>query len=148
MQSYCIICVQVRCMMLNCNCATGVASQATHSSFWPRWISVEEQIPEGKHSFHFTGLQVIPFQEYTYCVTANTPYGQIDLKLTVNFTELQGGLKCDSIIQSVNGSSYSYSAEGYHKSKTNVWKCDRFIHTYRTSSSDKSQRSDTVQSRV
>ena len=78
---------------------------------------MEEQIPEGKHSFHFTGLQVIPFQEYTYCVTANTPYGQIDLKLTVNFTELQGGLKCDSVIKSVNGSSYSYSAEGYHKLK-------------------------------
>ena len=30
-----------------------------------------------------------------YCVTANLLRGQIGLKLTLNFTELQGGLKCD-----------------------------------------------------
>ena len=53
----------------------------------------EEEIPGGNHSFRFTGLQLIPLQEYTYCVTANTPYGQIGLKLTANFTELQGELE-------------------------------------------------------
>ena len=55
----------------------------------------EDEIPGTSQSFHFTGLQLILLQEYTYCVTANLVHGQIDLKLTVNFTELQGGLaKC------------------------------------------------------
>ena len=56
-----------------------------------------EEIPGASNSYYFTGLQLIPLQEYTYCVTANISYDQIDLKLTVNFTELQGGLKCDTI---------------------------------------------------
>ena len=55
----------------------------------------EDEIPGSSQSFHFTGIQLIPLQEYTYCVTANLVHGQIGLKLTVNFTELQGGLaKC------------------------------------------------------
>ena len=57
----------------------------------------EEQIPGENNSHYFTGLQLIPFQEYTYCVTANLLHGQV-LKLTVNFTELQGGLTCDIVI--------------------------------------------------
>ena len=61
----------------------------------PNGSQWEEQIPGGNHSFHFTGLQLIPLQEYMYCVTANLLRGQIGLKLTVNFTELQGGLKYD-----------------------------------------------------
>ena len=56
----------------------------------------EEEIPGRSQSFHFTGLQLIPFQEYTYCVTANLLHGEISLKLTANFTKLQGGLKCDT----------------------------------------------------
>ena len=61
----------------------------------PNGSQWEEQIPGSSHSFHFTGLQLIPFQEYMYCVTANLLRGQIGLKLTLNFNELQGGLKCD-----------------------------------------------------
>ena len=71
-----------------------------------------EQIPGGNQSFHFTGLQVIPLQEYTYCVTANLPYDQIGLELSVNFTKLQGGLKRHYDAISVYGSSYSCTAEG------------------------------------
>ena len=51
----------------------------------------EEQIPGSNHSFRFTGIQLIPFQQYMYCVTANLLHDQIDLKLTVSFTEPQGG---------------------------------------------------------
>ena len=63
-----------------------------------------EEIPGSNHSFRFTGIQLIPFQEYTYRVTANLLLGQIDLKLTVNFTEPQGGLKYDKVITMLNQS--------------------------------------------
>ena len=66
--------------------------------FGPDGSQCDEQIPGSNHSFHFTGLQLIPLQGHTYCVTAKFFYDQIDLKLTVNFTELQGGLKFDSIV--------------------------------------------------
>ena len=56
----------------------------------PNGSQWEVQIPGSNHSLNFTGLQLIPFEEYTYCVTANLLRGQIDLKLTANFTELQG----------------------------------------------------------
>ena len=59
----------------------------------PNGSQWEEEIPGSNHSFRFTGLQLIPFQEYTYCVTANL-HGQIGLKLTLNFNEVQGELKC------------------------------------------------------
>ena len=59
----------------------------------PNGSQWEEQISGSNHSFNFTGLQLIPFQEYTYCVTANLLHGQIGPKLCVNFTELQGGIK-------------------------------------------------------
>ena len=59
----------------------------------PNGSQWEVQIPGSNHSFRFTGIQLIPFQEYTYCVTANLLHGQIGLKLTVNFTEPQGRLK-------------------------------------------------------
>ena len=52
----------------------------------------EEQIPGGNHSFRFTGLQLIPLQEYTYYVTANLLRGQIDpIKQTIT-VELLGEL--------------------------------------------------------
>ena len=57
-----------------------------------------EEIPAANNSYYFTGLQLTPLQDYTYCVTANLLHGQVDLKLTVNFTELQGGLTCDIVI--------------------------------------------------
>ena len=65
--------------------------------FGPNGSLWEEQIPGGNESYYFTGLQLISFQEYTYYVTDHLSYDQIDLKLTVNFTELQGGLKRDTI---------------------------------------------------
>ena len=58
----------------------------------PNGSQWEEPIPESNHSFRFTGIQLIPFQEYTYCVTANLLRGQI-VELTANFIELQGGFK-------------------------------------------------------
>ena len=61
----------------------------------PNGSQWEEKIPGNRHSYHFTEIQLLPLQEYTYCVAANLLRGQIDLRLTVNFTELQGGLKCD-----------------------------------------------------
>ena len=64
----------------------------------------EEEIPGSSHSLNFTGLQLIPFQEYTYRVTANLLHGQIGLKQCVNFTELQGGLKYDKVITKLNQS--------------------------------------------
>ena len=70
----------------------------------------EEVIPGNSHSFNFTGLQLIPFQEYTYCVTANLLHGQIGPKLCVNFTELQGGLKYDKVITVLNQSRLSTHA--------------------------------------
>ena len=63
----------------------------------PNGSQWEEEIPGSNHSLNFTGLQLIPFQEYRYCVTANLLHGQIGPKLTVNFTELQGGLKYDKV---------------------------------------------------
>ena len=73
----------------------------------PDGLQWKEHIPVGNQSFNFIGLQLIQLQEYTYCVTANLLRGQIHLKLTVNFTELQGGLKCHYDVISVYGSSYS-----------------------------------------
>ena len=64
----------------------------------PNGSQWEEQIPGSSQSLNFTGLQLIPFEEYTYCVTANLLRGQIGLKVTANFTELQGGF---SIIKSL-----------------------------------------------
>ena len=61
----------------------------------PNGSQWQEEIPGSQHSYHFIGIQLLPFQEYTYCVTANLLYGQIGLKLTLNFIELQGGLKYD-----------------------------------------------------
>ena len=59
----------------------------------PNGSQWEEQIPGSSQSLNFTGIQLIPFEEYTYCVTANLLHGQVGFKLTANFTELQGGLK-------------------------------------------------------
>ena len=73
----------------------------------PNGSQWEVQIPGSNHSFRFTGIQLIPFQEYTYCVTANLLRGQIDLKLTVNFTQPQGGLKYDKVITMLNQSKFS-----------------------------------------
>ena len=57
----------------------------------PNGSQWEEEIPGSQHSYHFTEIQLLPFQEYTYCVTANLLRGQIGLKLTLlNFTEVQG----------------------------------------------------------
>ena len=58
----------------------------------PNGSQWEEEIPGENNSLYFTGLQLIPFQEYTYCVTANLLHGQIGpakQTLTVN---LQGTL--------------------------------------------------------
>ena len=59
----------------------------------PNGSQWEEEIPGSNYSLNFTGLQLIPFEEYTYRVTANLLHGQIGLKLTAKFTELQGGFK-------------------------------------------------------
>ena len=58
----------------------------------PNGSQWEEEIPGSRHSYHFTEIQLLPLQEYTYCVTANLLHlGQIGLKLTLlNFTEVQG----------------------------------------------------------
>ena len=63
----------------------------------PNGSQWEEEIPGGNNSHYFTGLQLIPLQEYTYCVTANLLHGG-QIELTVNFTELQGVLTCDIVI--------------------------------------------------
>ena len=56
----------------------------------PNGSQWEEQIPGSDQLFHFTGLQLIPLQEYTYCVTANLLHGQIDpIKQTLT-VDLQG----------------------------------------------------------
>ena len=68
----------------------------------PNGSQWEEHIPGSRHTLNFTDLQLIPFQEYTYCVTANLLRGQIVLKLTANFIELEGGLKCDKVITMLN----------------------------------------------
>ena len=59
----------------------------------PNGSQWEKQIPGSNYSLNFTGLQLIPFEEYTYSVTANLLHGQIGLTLTANFTEMQGGFK-------------------------------------------------------
>ena len=64
----------------------------------PNGSQWEEQIPGENNSYYFTGLQLTPLQDYTYCVTANLLHGQVDLKLTVNYTELQGVLTCNIVI--------------------------------------------------
>ena len=48
----------------------------------PNGSQWEVQISGSNHSFNFTGLHLIPFEEYTYCVTANLIRGQIDLKIS------------------------------------------------------------------
>ena len=48
----------------------------------PNGSQWEEQIPGSQHSFHLTGLQLLPLEEYTYCVTANLLRGQIGLNLS------------------------------------------------------------------
>ena len=88
---------------------------AGHGSQW------EEQIPGSNHSFCFTEIQLLPFQEYMYCVTANLLHGQI-VKLTANFTELQGGLKCDQVITMLNQSKLSTSCYSQPSSWSN-WAC-------------------------
>ena len=56
----------------------------------PNGSQREEQIPGSNQSFHFTGLQLIPLQELTYCVTANLLRGQSDpIKQTLT-VDLQG----------------------------------------------------------
>ena len=56
----------------------------------PNGSQWEEEIPGSNHSFCFTGIQLIPFQEYMYCVTANLLRGQIDpIKQTLT-VDLQG----------------------------------------------------------
>ena len=64
----------------------------------PNGSQWEEQIPGENNSYYFTGLQLTPLQDYTYCVTANLLHGQVDLKLIVNYTELQGVLTCNIVI--------------------------------------------------
>ena len=59
----------------------------------PNGSQWEEQIPGSNHSFHFNGLQLIPLQEYIYCVTANLLHGQIvPIKQTLT-VDLQGEKK-------------------------------------------------------
>ena len=48
----------------------------------PNGSQWEEEIPGSRHSLNYTGLQLLPFQEYTYSVTANLLHGQIGLKLS------------------------------------------------------------------
>ena len=48
----------------------------------PNGSQWEEEIPGSQHSLNYTGLQLLPFEEYTYRVTANLLRGQIGLKLT------------------------------------------------------------------
>ena len=57
-----------------------------------------EEIPGTSQSFRFTGIQLIPIQEYTCCITANFVHGQISYSLNANFTELQGGWKCHIVV--------------------------------------------------
>ena len=67
----------------------------------PNGSQWEEQIPGGNDSFHFTGIQLVPWQNYTCCVTANLDdnhIGPIQQTLTV---ELQGELMHNMQVQSV-----------------------------------------------
>ena len=58
----------------------------------PNGSQWEEEIPGSNHSFRFTGLQLIPLQNYTCCVTANLYHNQIaPIKETIT-VELQGEL--------------------------------------------------------
>ena len=58
----------------------------------PNGSQWEEEIPGNNHSFHFTGLQLIPLQDYTCCGTANLDHNQIvSIKETIT-VELHGEL--------------------------------------------------------
>ena len=61
----------------------------------------EEQIPEGNDSFHFTGIQLVPWQNYTCCVTANLDHNQIGPINQTITVELQGELLHNMQVQSV-----------------------------------------------
>ena len=65
----------------------------------PNGSQWEEQISGSRHSYHFTGLQLIPFEEYMYCVTANLLHGQIGLKLSYTKphppTNLSAEIQCN-----------------------------------------------------
>ena len=61
----------------------------------PNGSQWEEEILGSQHSYHFTEIQLLPLQEYTYSVTANLLQLHGQIRLTVNFTALQGELKCD-----------------------------------------------------
>ena len=61
----------------------------------------EEQIPGGKDSFHFTGIQLVPWQNYTCCVTANLDHNQIGPINQTITVELQGELLHNMQVQSV-----------------------------------------------
>ena len=52
----------------------------------------EEQIPGGNDSFHFTGIQLVPWQNYTCSVTANLDHNQIGPINQTITVELQGEL--------------------------------------------------------
>ena len=67
----------------------------------PNGSQWQEQIPGSNQSFCFTGLQLIPFEEYTYCVTANLLRGQISLKLS--YTEPHPPTNLSAVIQCKQG---------------------------------------------
>ena len=70
------------------HCITGYNIQITG----PNGSQWEEQIPGSSQSFHFTGIQLAPWQNYTCCVTANRSHNQIGPINQTITVELQGEL--------------------------------------------------------
>ena len=116
----------------------------------------EEEIPGGNQSFHFTGIQL---QNYT-CVAANLHHNQIgSVKQTIT-VELQGELMhncqhCKSVrgsrglnafIRKADLNQYFHLIDVFGNYIANVL-FHLYIY-YRTSSSNKSQCSGTMQARV
>ena len=58
----------------------------------PNGSQWEEQIPGGNDSFHFTGIQLVPWQNYTCSITANLSHNQIGPIQQTITVELQGEL--------------------------------------------------------
>ena len=57
-----------------------------------------EQISGASNSYYFTGLQLTPFQEYTYCVIANLSHNQTGPAKQTLTVSLQGTLICAKFI--------------------------------------------------
>ena len=62
----------------------------------PNGSQWEEQIPGGNDSFHFTGIQLVLWQNYTCSITANLSHNQIGPIQQTITVELQGEL-CKSV---------------------------------------------------